>query len=138
MKSFFIKAFDYILATVALYWFIFSFICSYMYENEKGIFPETQFVFDLEMPESFQPVNIDGEVEAFYLLTIEEVNEIDFINVFMSEQIVETILERLPLTFYSRDPSTTYKCSVSFFKKPLLIISLKLFPVTHPSLCREL
>ena len=44
-----------------------------MYEDQRGIFPETQFVFDLEMPESFQPVNIDGEVEAFYLLTIEEV-----------------------------------------------------------------
>jgi len=46
---------------------------SYMYEDERGVFPETQFVFDLEMPESFQPVNIDGEVDAFYLLTIEEV-----------------------------------------------------------------
>ena len=45
-----------------------------MYEDERGVFPETQFVFDLEMPESFQPVNIDGEVEAFYLLTIEEVH----------------------------------------------------------------
>ena len=44
-----------------------------MYEDERGVFPETQFVFDLEMPESFQPVNIDGEVDAFYLLTIEEV-----------------------------------------------------------------
>ena len=45
-----------------------------MYEDERGVFPETQFVFDLDMPESFQPVNIDGEVEAFYLLTIEEVS----------------------------------------------------------------
>ena len=44
-----------------------------MYEDERGVFPETQFVFDLEMPESFQPVNIDGEVDAFYLLTFEEV-----------------------------------------------------------------
>ncbi|XP_065058969.1 uncharacterized protein LOC135686629 [Rhopilema esculentum] len=46
---------------------------SYTYEDDRGIFPETQFVFDLEMPESFQPVNIDGEVQAFYLLTMEEV-----------------------------------------------------------------
>ena len=44
-----------------------------MYEDERGLFPETQFVFDLEIPESFQPVNIDGEVDAFYLLTFEEV-----------------------------------------------------------------
>ena len=49
------------------------FVFSYTYEDERGIFPETQFVFDLELPESFQPVNIDGEVQAFYLLTIDEV-----------------------------------------------------------------
>ena len=56
----------------SFYLFPFSF-SSYTYEDDRGIFPETQFVFDLEMPESFQPVNIDGEVQAFYLLTMEEV-----------------------------------------------------------------
>ncbi|KJE96288.1 hypothetical protein CAOG_06631 [Capsaspora owczarzaki ATCC 30864] len=40
---------------------------SYTSELSRGIFPECQFVYDLELPESFQPVSADGEVGEFYL-----------------------------------------------------------------------
>ncbi|KAJ8980767.1 hypothetical protein NQ317_016016 [Molorchus minor] len=37
-----------------------------------GIFPNTEFVFDLELPVDFVPVNADGEVETFELLSAEQ------------------------------------------------------------------
>ncbi|XP_064456536.1 uncharacterized protein LOC135367276 [Ornithodoros turicata] len=48
---------------------------SFMYEDERGIFPETLFVFDLPLPDDFQPKCSDNEVECFYLLTISEVKD---------------------------------------------------------------
>ncbi|XP_071960523.1 uncharacterized protein [Antedon mediterranea] len=48
---------------------------SYLYHNELGVFPETQFMFDLELPVTFKPFNTDGETSDFYLLTIDEVKE---------------------------------------------------------------
>ncbi|KAG7273360.1 hypothetical protein CRUP_022903 [Coryphaenoides rupestris] len=36
---------------------------SYTYEDEEGVFPESQFVFDLELPADFQPRVGDGEVK---------------------------------------------------------------------------
>lgn len=44
------------------------------YENEKGVFPENLFVFDLELPADFKPVNRDGEMDAFYLLPLDKVS----------------------------------------------------------------
>uniref|UniRef100_A0A0A9WYM3 Nudix hydrolase domain-containing protein n=1 Tax=Lygus hesperus TaxID=30085 RepID=A0A0A9WYM3_LYGHE len=41
---------------------------SFYYESEKGIFPNTEFVYDLELPPDFIPTNNDGEVETFELL----------------------------------------------------------------------
>jgi len=49
---------------------------SYFYEDERGLFPECQFIMDLEVPEDFTPVNADGEVGGFQLLPIEEVKEL--------------------------------------------------------------
>ncbi|XP_051789511.1 thiamin pyrophosphokinase 2 isoform X2 [Erpetoichthys calabaricus] len=43
---------------------------SYTHENELGIFPECQFVFDLEVPKEFEPTNADGEMQKFYLWPI--------------------------------------------------------------------
>lgn len=48
---------------------------SYLYADE-GIYPETQFVYDLELPRSFEPKANDNEVSDFYLLPIKEVSEI--------------------------------------------------------------
>ncbi|KAM6924686.1 thiamine pyrophosphokinase 2 [Xenentodon cancila] len=49
---------------------------SYTYEDEEGVFPESQFVFDLELPLEFRPRIGDGEVQDFYLLPIEKVKEL--------------------------------------------------------------
>eukprot|EP00794_Sanderia_malayensis_P007038 gene7038-7827_t len=46
---------------------------SYAYQNEEVISPETQFTYDLEVPSNFQPINLDGEVQEFYLVSMEEV-----------------------------------------------------------------
>lgn len=48
---------------------------SYAYEKGEEIYLECQFVFDLEVPESFQPSVGDGEVEEFYLWPLEKVRE---------------------------------------------------------------
>lgn len=41
---------------------------SFLFESNRGIFPNTEFVFDLELPVDFEPTNADGEVQAFQLL----------------------------------------------------------------------
>ncbi|KAK9876960.1 hypothetical protein WA026_015993 [Henosepilachna vigintioctopunctata] len=41
---------------------------SFFYESARGLFPNTVFVFDIELPVDFTPVNADGEVEEFELL----------------------------------------------------------------------
>jgi hypothetical protein len=48
---------------------------SYTLETEVGFRPDLIFNFDLELPESFSPVNTDGEVEEFYLWPMERVME---------------------------------------------------------------
>ena len=47
--------------------------CSYCLEDERGVMPEVEFVFDLCVPASFTPKNADGEVAAFSLVSIEQV-----------------------------------------------------------------
>nr|XP_003216756.2 PREDICTED: nudix hydrolase 20, chloroplastic [Anolis carolinensis] len=49
---------------------------SYTYEGARGgIYPECQFVFDLELPEDFVPQVGDGEVQEFYLWPLDKVKE---------------------------------------------------------------
>ena len=48
---------------------------SYALETDVGFRPDLIFNFDLELPETFSPVNTDGEVEEFYLWSIEQVME---------------------------------------------------------------
>ncbi|CAG7632322.1 unnamed protein product [Allacma fusca] len=45
---------------------------SYFFESERGLFPNTHFVYDLELPLDFVPINQDGEVESFTLVTLQE------------------------------------------------------------------
>lgn len=45
---------------------------SCFFESERGLFPNTEFVFDLELPEDFVPENSDGEVQDFELLSANE------------------------------------------------------------------
>ncbi|XP_041801585.1 thiamin pyrophosphokinase 2 [Chelmon rostratus] len=49
---------------------------SYTYNDEEGVFPESQFVFDVELPLDFKPRVGDGEVQDFYLLPIDKVKEL--------------------------------------------------------------
>lgn len=49
---------------------------SYTYEDEEGVFAESQFVFDLQLPLDFKPRVGDNEVQDFYLLPVEEVKEL--------------------------------------------------------------
>lgn len=55
---------------------------SYFQENELGLNPDTEFVFDLELPRSFEPTNTDDEVSDYYLLPIKEVKELIATNEF--------------------------------------------------------
>lgn len=45
---------------------------SFFFESEQGLFPNTEYVFDLELPPDFTPHNADGEVQAFELLPANE------------------------------------------------------------------
>ena len=46
---------------------------SYFFEDERGLFPEIQFVYDLVLPQTFHPINSDGEVDEFYCWPIDKV-----------------------------------------------------------------
>ena len=39
----------------------------------RGLLPDTEYIFDLELPADFQPVAQDGEVQAFYQVGMDEV-----------------------------------------------------------------
>jgi isopentenyldiphosphate isomerase len=46
---------------------------SYCFETDDGLKPDVQFVYDLELPPAFEPVNRDGEIEAFHLWPVADV-----------------------------------------------------------------
>ena len=46
----------------------------FFFESERGIFPQTEFVFDLELPLNFTPKNNDGEVDEFALVQADKVS----------------------------------------------------------------
>jgi isopentenyldiphosphate isomerase len=48
---------------------------SYRFDGPDGLVDSVVTTFDLELPHSFQPRNLDSGVEEFYLLPIEEVAE---------------------------------------------------------------
>jgi len=48
---------------------------SFFFESERGIFPQTEFIFDLELPVDFVPTNNDGEVDEFELVPVAQVAE---------------------------------------------------------------
>jgi len=41
---------------------------SFFFQSERGLFPNTEFVFDIELPIDFVPKNNDGEVDEFKLV----------------------------------------------------------------------
>ena len=46
---------------------------SYVIDRSDGLRRDVLFNFDLELPEDFEPENVDGEFEAFYLWPMSEV-----------------------------------------------------------------
>lgn len=46
---------------------------SYVMETEQGLKPDTMFCYDLEVPQTFQPICHDGEIVEFYCLPMVEV-----------------------------------------------------------------
>ncbi|KAJ1962642.1 hypothetical protein GGI12_002531 [Dipsacomyces acuminosporus] len=48
-------------------------VIQYFTRSELGLQPETEFVFDLVLPDDFTPFPNDGEVDSFYLWTMDEV-----------------------------------------------------------------
>lgn len=48
---------------------------SLFFESERGLFPNTEYVFDLELPLDFVPNNADGEVQDFQLLSARDCYE---------------------------------------------------------------
>jgi len=48
---------------------------SYVQESPEGLKPDTQFLYDLEVPADFTPRNTDGEIESFALWPVEAVME---------------------------------------------------------------
>jgi len=48
---------------------------SFFFQSERGLFPNTEFVFDIELPKDFVPSNNDGEVDEFKLVPAKELVE---------------------------------------------------------------
>jgi len=46
---------------------------SYLRDGDWGLKPDTLYCYDLELPTNFEPRSLDGEVESFQLMPIEEV-----------------------------------------------------------------
>ncbi|KAJ3282850.1 hypothetical protein HK104_010680 [Borealophlyctis nickersoniae] len=53
--------------------------------EERGWIPDTEYIYDLELPADFVPTPVDGEVQAFYLWSLEEVKEHLHLGEFMPE-----------------------------------------------------
>ncbi|KAL4228799.1 hypothetical protein ACF0H5_011839 [Mactra antiquata] len=49
---------------------------SYCFRDKRGILPEQQFVYDLEVSPSFIPKNADGEMQNFSLFTVKEIQDL--------------------------------------------------------------
>ena len=62
---------------------------SFFHRSGRGLFPNTEFVFDLELPENFQPGNNDGEVSGFELTPVKDIvgiitSQVDRVSIFNS------------------------------------------------------
>ncbi|CAH8517809.1 unnamed protein product [Schistosoma guineensis] len=51
---------------------------SYIFEDERGVCPQIEYCFDLELPPDFIPVSSDGEVDSFRLASISEIKQLIF------------------------------------------------------------
>jgi len=49
---------------------------SFLHRTERGLHPNTEFVFDLELPQHFVPVNTDGEVGGWTLVPVHRLTDV--------------------------------------------------------------
>ncbi|KAJ3033435.1 hypothetical protein HK097_004849, partial [Rhizophlyctis rosea] len=57
----------------------------FMNSPERGWIPDTEYIYDLELPSDFVPKPEDGEVEGFYLMSVDEIKKHLHANEFMPE-----------------------------------------------------
>ena len=74
MKNFIIQTKYWIFELIKSIWILFYLVTRFFFESERGIFPQTEFVFDLELPKTFKPKNNDGEVDDFALVPASDVS----------------------------------------------------------------
>lgn len=55
--------------------FLFGLPPCHRYETRKGLSAKSLFIYDVELPRSFVPINLDGEVEEFNLVPVSAVLE---------------------------------------------------------------
>ena len=51
---------------------------SYLHQSDRGIHPLTEFIFDLELPETWLPANKDGEVDEWILCPVNKIFDVLF------------------------------------------------------------
>ena len=48
---------------------------SFLQDAKRGVVCETDYIFDLELPLTFRPTAVDGEVEEFFLMTFDDIEK---------------------------------------------------------------
>ncbi len=66
--------------------------------SPRGYKPDTLYCYDLELPEDFQPVNTDGEVEKFELMPVDVV-----MNIVRQEQRFKPNCNLVLIDFFTRN-----------------------------------
>lgn len=80
---------------------------SYVHEDERGVHPEVEFIYDLKLPEDFEPINTDGEVQEFKLYPVTQLQEMIVLDSFKpnSAAIVLDFLIRHNIINPDNEPS---------------------------------
>lgn len=66
--------------------------CSMMMDvPNRGLVLDTEFIYDLQVETSFQPLPLDGEVHGFYLMNLDEVKQRCLLSEFTPEATLVVI-----------------------------------------------
>ena len=91
----------------------------YFQELKRGLYPESLFVYDLEVSTDFAPVCVDGEVAEFKLWGVEEVVRRIAIEEFQPESAVVTIDFLIRHGFITAENEPNYLEIVSGMRRQL-------------------
>lgn len=95
---------------------------SYFYEDERGLFPECQFVFDLEVPQDFVPKNADGEVADFQLVSMETLQHLITSEEFKPNCSLVTLDFLIRKGVITPDSEARYAELVELLRQPLQLL----------------